>query len=238
MAGIGDDVAHRLPRAQNRAEVEHMPAFFGGRFRLPRSDHRHENDNAHGRSGRREQKGAAPSEPFQRAARECVGHRSANTEGGRVEGHRARLSCLRQAVGEHLEARHVGAGEPCAGEHAPRQRGPESRREECQPDERRRREHRTQNDDIAGVDPVGRRGEKGDREDVAAEERPREPAGHGVAHVPRRLKQRQQRPVGRETGHREHLGQAHHGDQCRRTPQYGLRDHAARPVVTWRPWPR
>ena len=33
VAGVGDDVAHRLPRAQNRAEFQHVPALFDGRLR-------------------------------------------------------------------------------------------------------------------------------------------------------------------------------------------------------------
>ena len=171
MAGIGDDVAHRLARTQDRAEVQHVAALLDGCLGLPRCDQGCEGDDSENRPGGHEQKGAAPSEPFQGAARERVGRRRADAEAGRVEGHRARLAFLRQAVGEHLEARHVGAGEPCAGDHAPGQGGPESRRKECQPHQGRGGEHRAQNDDVAGIDPVGHRGEERDREDVAAEER-------------------------------------------------------------------
>ena len=68
---------------------------------------------------------------------------------------------LGQAVGEHLEARHVAPGEAGAGDHAPGQSGPEPRCQVRQADEPASGEQRTQHEDVAGIDPVRHRGEEG-----------------------------------------------------------------------------
>ena len=197
VACIADNKAHGLPRAQDRAEVQHVTADHLGRFRFPGRDQHRKRDAGQSRARRREQEGAPPAEPLQGATCERIRSRCPAAEACRVESDGAGTRRLvRQTVGEHLEPGHVASGHAGAGDHPPRQGGPETRSRERQPDQGRSRQYGTRDEDITGVDPVGDRGEERNRQHIAAEKCAREPAGRDIVHLPCRLKHGLQRPVG------------------------------------------
>ena len=129
------------------------------------------------------------------------------------------------AVGDHLQSGHVGAGEAGAAEELKQHGGPDAGGKQAEARGGDEREGRRYQPHVTGVVPVGEADEERHRHHVAAEIGAADPAGCRVRQRPRILQVWLQRQEHRKGSHAEDLGEADdEHDAARGGPRRRIRD--------------
>ncbi len=191
MGAVGQDIAQRLTVCEDGAEIQ-QPMAFARRW-IDRANAEPGDQQGGQRTQCQKPDTGAPAIGIAQQAGEKVGKADAHRIARGVEGDRARLIRTCVAIGQDLQARHVGAGKTDAAEGPPDQRGPETVGGECETQMRERAERRPHQKDAPRVEAVRQAHQEGYCHHVAEGRDPGDPAGLRVGDLPLADEERRQR---------------------------------------------